>query len=507
MENDAQKEKRPDDEKNQFHVEKARSTAKAAFRHSCEFCGRFFTSRNLVFKHLNDAAGGSCGTHIALSHQTLPQAPSVVRKEQRKAAVLEAAKTRRRNKTGQTTQHTQHCLWIGDLPLPWTRHGGNYRRFRALLRAHLPRTVQQPWIKFVLRKAYRTTLIESENGVTTTTTGRVYVGYAIVVFRDDQECGTVLQALEGREITVHSVFSKNDLEISQDFAKLAESGVSPFVMKVRPAENETKQQQSETTDTSLPPGRDPPLSDQLRPLSTEELQARIKRLCGVRASAETTLPSNDTNPISMHDQHDEALKQAVVAIESVGRTEIRHEGRLIPVELRDRLLLLLQNLRWSVPNQRAGLSAERYLVLLTSVTNDLFYQDLRDACRAVMDWADPCYYYSGIAVTKNFVSSPHIDDRDQTFQYAISLGDFCAGGELCVDGLDGDNRGVIHVVSTHNRIARTDGRHVHWVRTWEGGDRYSLIFYDTSDRHPTPVIPTGVDDVMPNEQEDEEECA
>ena len=38
---------------------------------------------------------------------------------------------------------------------------------------------------------------------------------------------------------------------------------------------------------------------------------------------------------------------------------------------------------------------------------------------------------------------------------------------------------------------------VHWVKGWSrdsnGGDRYSLIFYDTSDRHPTPILPLGVD--------------
>ena len=26
-----------------------------------------------------------------------------------------------------------------------------------------------------------------------------------------------------------------------------------------------------------------------------------------------------------------------------------------------------------------------------------------------------------------------------------------------------------------------------------GGDRYSLIFYDTSNRRPTPIMPMGVD--------------
>ncbi len=121
-----------------------------------------------------------------------------------------------------------------------------------------------------------------------------------------------------------------------------------------------------------------------------------------------------------------------------------------------------------------------------------------------MDWADPDYYYSGIAVTKNFVASPHIDDRDRSFQYAVSLGDFEEGGELCVEGSCTDEDEIengnqrervdyVNVVETRNRIARVDGRNVHWVRTWNGADRYSLIFYDTTDRHMTEKIEAGVD--------------
>jgi hypothetical protein len=151
-------------------------------------------------------------------------------------------------------------------------------------------------------------------------------------------------------------------------------------------------------------------------------------------------------------------------------------------------------------------------VLLTKVKRDLHYGDLREACRALMDWADPHYFYSGIAVTKNFCGSPHIDGCDQTYQYAVSLGDFdyTRGGQLCVEGCfdgdvslaDGTSTGdFVNVVETHNRIVRVDGRHVHWVRTFgqgqkqQGGkgDRYSLIFYDTSDRHITPIISSGVD--------------
>jgi hypothetical protein len=116
-----------------------------------------------------------------------------------------------------------------------------------------------------------------------------------------------------------------------------------------------------------------------------------------------------------------------------------------------------------------------------------------------MEWADPNYYFSGIAVTKNFVASPHIDDRDQSYQYAVSLGSFEGGGELCVEGYQSDiqNNAVevdyVNVIETKNCIARVDGRHVHWVRSWNDGERFSLIFYDTTDRFQTPIIRTGAD--------------
>jgi hypothetical protein len=96
------------------------------------------------------------------------------------------------------------------------------------------------------------------------------------------------------------------------------------------------------------------------------------------------------------------------------------------------------------------------------------------------------------------VASPHIDDRDQSFQYAISLGEFTQGGQLCVEGIHNssdvrEKPDFVNVVETHNRIARVDGRHVHWVRTWEKGDRYSLIFYDTTERKRTSIMKTGLD--------------
>lgn len=95
--------------------------------------------------------------------------------------------------------------------------------------------------------------------------------------------------------------------------------------------------------------------------------------------------------------------------------------------------------------------------------------------------------HSGIAVTKNFVGSPHIDSFDTGPQLALALGEF-EGGALCIESEDG---GSVDVVDTKGKIAKVDGRRVHWVRTFHGGDRYSLIFFNTAadEQKRRPICP------------------
>ncbi|CAE8616285.1 unnamed protein product, partial [Polarella glacialis] len=83
------------------------------------------------------------------------------------------------------------------------------------------------------------------------------------------------------------------------------------------------------------------------------------------------------------------------------------------------------------------------------------------------------YRFTAIAVSKNFRGSPHVDKNDVSVQYALSLGDFEAGGgELCVE----ENAFVSRAFDTHNRLVCFDGRFPHWVSGYVG-ERYSIIFY------------------------------
>lgn len=90
--------------------------------------------------------------------------------------------------------------------------------------------------------------------------------------------------------------------------------------------------------------------------------------------------------------------------------------------------------------------------------------------------ADPTYAtrFSSVAVSKDFVGSPHTDSYDRAPQYALSLGHF-TGGELMVEA----NAREVVAINTHGRMAKCDGRFPHWVAPYSG-ERYSIIWFTTS---------------------------
>ena len=531
---------------------------------ACQMCGRTFGSKNLIFKHLRDPTS-SCGNAILGRGESLAEPPSAAKKNRHPAAkevpshqTSSSTPKRKRTpltpQTGATTKHApppEACVWMGDLPLEWTKpSGGQYKHLKALLFRYSPRGVLPPRIKTVIRKGYRrsppTTTAQpdqppdppppntskedshrhgtTKNGNGTEGNGKIpndqdpqqkgsYLGYAILYYRDAAEANLVMEHMKDLQVMTRTVYPMGDQQ--QSSQKITEHRLPNFVVKVRPSvatENKPHSADDASSTDSIAAGLDPPILKQLQPLPMEELQRRYVRLCGNGNGNKTN--TTNTNLIKAWEEGPTNRERRDLVVDAYTkhyhpRREVRLEGKPISKDLQTRLLGILQTLRWPAENHRAGLSAERYLVLTTTSQSTAF-DDLKQACRELMDWADAEYYYSGIAVTKNFVASPHIDDRDQSFQYAVALGDFTTGGELCVEGTTTEEESVspsrdcqqqkeqqppdfVNVVETRNRIARVDGRHVHWVRTWQGGDRYSLIFYDTSDRFPTPILPNGAD--------------
>jgi hypothetical protein len=179
---------------------------------------------------------------------------------------------------------------------------------------------------------------------------------------------------------------------------------------------------------------------------------------------------------------------------------------VIPTDLRDRLLKVLSTLRWPPGSQRKSMLATHYLVLRGG-SAVAFYPELNALCDELMAWVgDTDFAHSAVAVTKNFVGSPHVDHLDVSYQYAVSLGCF-QGGRLCVEEVAKD-KWTTHRINTKDRVARMDGRFVHWVEPFHttssssaatasddvdtndkhmGGDRYSLIFYTSTEDQARPV--------------------
>ena len=485
---------------------------------SCSYCGARFASRNSMFKHLKDA-GNACGAGVSAQGgiEGAPSEAVACARASQKAAVKAARREQRAAKREQGQRTARHaaaecCLWLGDIPRAWTFT----KRLQLLIFKQGPRGVPQPWVKTVVRKAYRSHSATREQ-----------LGYAVVAFRDAAEAELVLAAMDGLEVSAAAVYGAD--AVPEELVGAPET----FMLRVRRCEHgdttAAAGSPAEADAAARGPGRDPPLPDQLRPLTTLALQRRVKALqalLGGAAPAAAPAPSGSaaggaqatfSKPFVLGGQKGaggpkaSALAQAAAAYSRSPRAERRLEGFPVPAALAGRLLAELCGLRWPAKNERAGLTSERYLVLPTNSAEG-FYGALRALCAELMAFVDPGFYYSSIAVTKNFVASPHIDERDCTFQYAVSLGEF-EGGELCVDEDDceavaGEEaeaaeaaaaaaaaattsaqlpKRSVAVVNTRNRVARVDGRHIHWVRSFCGGDRYSLIFFDTSDRAPTPV--------------------
>ena len=80
--------------------------------------------------------------------------------------------------------------------------------------------------------------------------------------------------------------------------------------------------------------------------------------------------------------------------------------------------------------------------------------------------------------TRNFLGSPHVDAHDRDRQLACSLGDFDAGsGRLCIE--EGPCR--VLELDTRGRMVVLDGRFPHWVTPATGGDRFSVVWYRTTE--------------------------
>lgn len=224
------------------------------------------------------------------------------------------------------------------------------------------------------------------------------------------------------------------------------------------------------------------LRSQLEPLSTPQLRKRLEQSFGV------TLADKDgsfgreyimSTILSCYEKHG---PRQICKVQGIPASSQRIAS----------LLLELDAIPWpTTTRERPKIRAEYYMILQkpgSGISDSVKtkketakltrYQSLFDEAVAALTEIDPTFAqrFTALAVTKNFVGSPHIDTLNVGPFYGLSLGEFTPGGGCIAVEC---SPFVVAEVNTHERFGKVDGRFPHWVTPYEG-TRYSLIYYVTS---------------------------
>ena len=420
---------------------------------SCSACGATFASRNALFRHLR-ADDASCGdvNDVASTSSASTQVDGASRlaskselgvvfarlsgtgvtggqrkkeKDMTKDEVRalnerrreRAARRRNERATWASDEDAlERELWIGGLR-------GKFRSFKgfrdAIWRA-MPREgcegIPVPQARVFKARGYK------EKGE--------WVGYGFAACRDPGEAKALL-VMHGTEI------------VDEDSGAI-------MVLKVLPATRRHAGDKAKTPTKSreLKAGEHPNERDIFIAWTSKTLERR---------ALDRGITSEELVTDALEREH------AYVALRGV------EVDRTATERLRDELL----DTKWPAQSQRRSVKSDNYIVLKRECSPSDPYESLKLACEDLMRAVDPSFPYDSLAITKNFISSAHLDKEDQSFQYAMAFGDFTGGGELCVESSDGLTR---YAIDTRERLARFDGRCVHWVRGYEG-ERFSVVWY------------------------------
>ena len=166
------------------------------------------------------------------------------------------------------------------------------------------------------------------------------------------------------------------------------------------------------------------------------------------------------------------------------RREVHCCSAPLPEPIAAALLDALRATRWPSASDRPKVASAGYLVLerpARAESNSVRrarvkrqrHAALWAAVEHYMEHVDAGFVYTGVALSRGFRGSPHVDAYDISYQWALSLGNF-EGGALCVESAPDE----VSVVDTRGKPAKVDGRFPHWVAPWSG-ERYSVICYVT----------------------------
>mmetsp|Transcript_36109 Transcript_36109/g.77870 ORF Transcript_36109/g.77870 Transcript_36109/m.77870 type:complete len:620 (-) Transcript_36109:616-2475(-) len=260
------------------------------------------------------------------------------------------------------------------------------------------------------------------------------------------------------------------------------------------------------------------LRSQLEPWSTMALRRRLVADFGEElmedgrswADADVTRGHVMDRLLSMY--YEETVDKSVseICTDENGRAVVCVSGALVEESIRDKVLHALKEF-WATAEssmgarERPSISAENYMILCSPLMFEAGskkaakaagklkrHQGIWDLALEAMKSVDPVYasQYTAVAVTHNFVGSPHIDKQNVGPFYGFAVGDFEDGtGNIMAEC----SARVVAAINTKNRMAKVDGRFPHWVGPYDSKtDRYSLIYYRT-EGEPEPIGPVVFD--------------
>jgi len=236
-----------------------------------------------------------------------------------------------------------------------------------------------------------------------------------------------------------------------------------------------------------PDGGWPSLTAQLTPLTTPEMHRRLRYFFHDDTVPENAPRDSVVEALLSHYKEKKIGEPGAEVPLARCRREIYSKGIPLPKPLYARVLAALEEAAWPEKSDRSKVSSSHYLVLERGPPGDSGdsqggrksrvkrerHSAVWEAVLEAMAFLDPGFAFTGVACTRGFRGSPHCDNHDIDYQWAMSLGKF-DGGELCVES----DPGEVSVVDTKGRGAKVDGRYPHWVAPWVG-NRFSLICYKT----------------------------
>jgi len=245
---------------------------------------------------------------------------------------------------------------------------------------------------------------------------RPWLGYAILAFREDQEATRALSYLGGREVAPGFVLRLKRATVKEPRRRPPGARSQPDVADEG---DQATAAAGVTAASLLAVGMDPDPFRQIAALNKEDVMVRLRRRAPDVAR-------------SLEKEGGSWTSSLAESYRTSPRAEKHHKGHPVPPSLLQPLCTILDGLLWPAKRHRAKVISDHYLVIWRGRPRD-GYDALHAATEALMQWADPAFPYTHVAVTKNFRGSPHTDTQDTSHQYAISFGSFTKGGQLCVE--------------------------------------------------------------------------